>query len=247
MTGFVPGGVSIGLICPGEVKQTFFARFVELVLHDLSNQHRLFSHDRFWIQGHYGSGGIVQGRNDVALAMCETSQAEWLMWIDADMGFDPDIIDRLVDSADPVERPVVGALCFAQKNAGQKPFGARSFLTIPTIYEFVVRDGEAGVVPNLDYPRDSLVKCAATGAAAILIHRSVLETMRSRFDHDWYTPIRHGSGTVFSEDLSFCYRLGALDIPLHVNTAVKTTHDKGGIFLDEELFDHERAHREGDC
>jgi hypothetical protein len=36
-------------------------------------------------------------------------------------------------------------------------------------------------------------------------------------------------------------RLAALDIPVHVNTAVKTTHDKGGIFLDEETFDAQTA------
>jgi len=236
----IPGAVSIGLIHPGEVKATFFARFIELILYDLANDQRLFSHDKFWLQGQYGSGGIVQGRNDVALAMVETSDAEWLLWIDTDMGFDPDLADRLIESADPVERPVVGALCFGQKNDGGRPYGARNFKTQPTIYDFVVLEDQAGVTPRFDYDRDSMVKCGATGAAAILIHRTVLEQMRDVYGHDWYTPVRHETGTVFSEDLSFCYRLAGINVPLWINTAVKTTHDKGGIFLDEEQFDRER-------
>lgn len=236
----IPGSVSIGLIHPGNVHATFFARFIELILHDLAHEQRLFTHDKFWLQGQYGSGGIVQGRNDIALAMCDTSDAEWLMWLDTDMGFDPDIVDQLIESADPIERPVVGALCFGQKNDGGKPYGARWMKTQPTIYEFVVLEDQAGVTPKFSYDRDAMVKCGATGSAAILIHRTVLEKMRDVYGHDWYTPVRHETGTVFSEDLSFCYRLAGIDVPLYVNTAVKTTHDKGGVFLDEEQFDRER-------
>lgn len=257
----IPGSVSVGLIHPGEVRSLFFRCFVELMMHDLAGNHRLFSHDRFWLHGEYGSGGIVQGRNDVAKAMVETSEAEWLMWLDTDMGFDPDIIDRLVESADPNERPVVGALCFGQKNDGAKDHGARWFKTVPTIYNFVTIEGEAGVVPVFDYERDSMVQCEATGSAAVLIHRSVLEQMQKVYGNEWYTPVKHACGTTFSEDLSFCARLmnlydcgcgsdpdcdrcggsGRLNCPLFVDTRIRTTHDKHGIFLDQSTYVRERA------
>lgn len=237
----IDGSVSIGFIHDGSVRATFFTRFTELVLFDLANNQRLFSHDKFWLQGQYGSGGIVQGRNDIARAMCETSSAEWLLWIDTDMGFDPDLADRLIDAADPVERPVVGALCFAQKNDGGKPYGARWFRTQPTIYLWVDQGEDVGFTPRFDYERDAIVQCNATGSAAILIHRTVLERMRDELGADWYTPIKHKSGTVFSEDLSFCMRLMTMGVPVFVDTSVKTTHDKFGIFLDEEQYDRERA------
>lgn len=237
----ISGAVSIGLIHPGEVKATFFARFVELMLHDLATDRRLFSHDKMWLHGQYGAGGIVQGRNDIARAMCDTSSAEWLLFIDTDMGFDADMADRLIESADPVDRPVVGALCFAQKNDGTKPHGARWFRTMPTLFKFVRFEDQMGVSPIFDYDRDALVKCDATGAAALLIHRSVLEEMRERFGDEWFTPIRPEGGTVFSEDISFCARLVGMGVPLYVNTGIRTTHDKGGIFLDEEQYDRERG------
>jgi hypothetical protein len=28
---------------------------------------------------------------------------------------------------------------------------------------------------------------------------------------------------------------------VHVHTGIKTTHDKGGVFLDEEFFDRQQA------
>jgi hypothetical protein len=30
-------------------------------------------------------------------------------------------------------------------------------------------------------------------------------------------------------------------VPVHVDTAVKTCHEKGGIFLDEEAYDRDRT------
>ena len=242
----IPGSLTIGFIHNGEVRSVFLRSFVELALWDLAHNQRLFSHDKFWLQGQYGSGGIVAGRNDIARAMLETSEAEWLLWIDTDMGFDGDLGDRLIDSADPIERPVVGALCFGQKVDGGKPYGARWFRTQPTVYRYVETDEEAGFSSVFDYPRDRLVECDATGSAAILIHRSVIAMMRDEFGDQWYTPIKHPEfGTVFSEDLSFCLRLKALEVPLFVDTSVKTTHDKFGVFLDEDLYDREQEWRNG--
>ena len=78
---------------------------------------------------------------------------------------------------------------------------------------------------------------SATGGAIVLIHRTVIEDIRTQFGDVWYDPITHPSGVIFSEDLSFCIRVAALDLPLYVHTGVKTTHDKDGVFLDEEFFD----------
>jgi hypothetical protein len=56
----------------------------------------------------------------------------------------------------------------------------------------------------------------------------------------WFDTIRHPKGAHFSEDLAFCIRLAACGIPLHVHTGIRTTHDKGGVFLDEAHYDATR-------
>lgn len=237
----IPGTATIGLITDGNCRFTFLASLLELTLHDLAHEHRLFTHDRYWLPGIYGSGGIVQGRNDVARSFLDETEAEWLLWLDTDMGFDPDLLERLIAVADPVDRPIVGALCFALKKNGDKAHRGRRFVTIPTIYRFVQNDTEAGWLPQIKFERDALVECDGTGSAAILVHRSVLAAIRDEFGDDWYTPIQHKLGNVFSEDLSFCARARGCGFKIHVDTATGTTHDKGGLYLDIEQFDFEQT------
>jgi hypothetical protein len=65
----------------------------------------------------------------------------------------------------------------------------------------------------------------------------VLIDVREKYGDNWYTPITHPTGpTTFSEDLSFCVRAAACDHAAFVHTGVKTCHDKGFVFLDEEYF-----------
>jgi hypothetical protein len=112
---------------------------------------------------------------------------------------------------------------------------------VPTVYDLIDTGDEVGFSPNPDYGRDQIVETKGTGAACILIHRDALVKVRAKDGDAWFNPITHPTGLrgkprTFSEDLSFCVRLAAVGVPLHVDTRVKTVHHKGGMFLDEELF-----------
>jgi GT2 family glycosyltransferase len=157
--------------------------------------------------------------------------------VDSDMGFAPDTVERLIASAHKYDRPVVGALCFALRRAASDALHVTRYVTIPTVYEFVERDDEVGFRSNPDYPRDQLVEVAGTGAACMIVHRRALFKVREKYGDEWFTPVTHPTGkTTFSEDLSFCLRLAAAGIPVFVDTSVKTSHYKGGVYLDEGAF-----------
>lgn len=244
----IPGTVSLCYLHPGQVSHCFHESLASLLFHDATNKRRITSHLDGKLSIQVGSGGIVSGRNSIVSTFLDKTEAEWLFWIDSDMGFDEDTVDRLIEAADPDERPVVGGLAFALKSDGNKPMGAVRYRAIPTVYAYVDRDDEVGFTPQLDYPRDELIKVAATGGAIVLVHRTVLEQMRDRFGveppHRWYDPIpRPKGGGEFSEDMSFCVRVAALDLPLYVHTGIKTTHEKNGCFLDEEFYDRQEAAR----
>ncbi len=83
-----------------------------------------------------------------------------------------------------------------------------------------------GFVNWSTYRPNSLERVAGTGSAFILIHRDVLYQMRSKYGPVWYDPITPSGGRPISEDLSFCYRVGDVGIPIHVHTGIKTTHHK---------------------
>jgi GT2 family glycosyltransferase len=236
-----PGAVTVGYLHPGHLAACFARSLRDLLFADLAGNQRIVSHRFGEIDKECGSGGIVEGRNMLAKAMCDDSDAEWLFMVDSDMGFADDIVERLIAAADPELRPVVGGLAFAQKTDGRSSHYGIKYRAQPTLYDFHEDDDRIGVVPRFEYPRNTLVQVAATGGACLLIHRTALEAVRAKYGDVWFDTIRHPKGALFSEDLSFCIRLAACDIPLYVHTGIRTTHDKGGVFLDEAFYDASRA------
>lgn len=227
--------VCVGYLHPGHYAACFAESLLAMMVHDLSGPQRT-AHAHGKLASLTGAGGIPAGRNKLAKVTLDDAAADWLLMIDSDMGFDHNTIDRLIAAADPVKAPIVGALCFARKRDGAASFGGLRFRATPTLYTFI-DDGESfGFLPMFDYPPDTLVPVAATGAACVLIHRNALAAIRDRHGDAWFDPITHPNGTTFSEDLSFCLRAAACDLPLHVHTGIKTTHDKGSLFLDEDYF-----------
>lgn len=184
---------------------------------------------------------LPDARNETVRGFLDHSPCDWLLVVDSDMGFPPDTAERLIAAADPVERPIMGALCFAQKPNYADPLtGARRFSLYPTLFTWHDLPDKVGVLAMHDYPRDQVVKVAATGAACFVVHRVVLESMRDKYGDQWFSKIKHPTppphGTEFSEDLSFFIRAQACDFPVHVHTGVKTSHDKGGVHLTEDLY-----------
>lgn len=233
----IPGAVSVGFLHPGKLSFCFHEALTALLFFDAQGPQRIVSHDYGQLAKNCPPTGIVAGRNTLARMMCDKSQAEWLFMVDSDMAYDPDIVERLIAAADPIERPVVGGLCFAQKTDGKASLGGVRYRAVPTVYAWFEDDKEAGFVPIFDYTRDSMMEAAGTGGACLLIHRSVFEKMRVKFGDTWFDQANHPKHkTHFSEDLSFCVRLAACDIPLHIHTGIKTGHDKGSQFLDEEFY-----------
>jgi hypothetical protein len=246
----VPGSAVVGFLDGGGWSACFGLSYRDLCIHDAFHGQRMARSGPGELRALTGSGGIPANRNKVVRGFLDSTRGEWLLFIDTDMGFSADTLDRLITSADPVERPVMGGLCFAgvrdKAGSAASPLYAERFKIVPTVYAYVDTGDEIGFRPIPDYPRDQVMEVAGTGAACLLIHRSALETVRAKLGDVWFDPTTHptalkGKPRTFSEDLSFCVRLASCNIPVHVNTAVKTTHEKGMAFLDEDAFDQQLA------
>lgn len=221
-----------------EVTHSWHASTMALVSHDVANHQRVIGGG--WLATKYGTGGIVQARNDT-VAQFLKMDSEWLFWVDTDMGFSPDALDRLHEVADADSAPLVGGLCFMNRECGPDGMGGMLVQPMPTIFQWVdITRGEqsaTGFACMQDYPRNQLVRIAATGSAFVLIHRSVFERVEQQYGRSWYSPVySEGTGMWLSEDLSLCTRAGALEIPMHVHTGVQTSHLKH-YWLDERVCD----------
>lgn len=224
-----PGSVLAAYLHNGEVAHSFHYSCRQLVLHDAANHRRLVG----FVAQECGAGRITDGRN-AAVHRFLATDAEWLLFIDSDMGFDPDAVDQLVAVADPEKRPVVGALAFGQRRGAVGPAGSVRLQQFPTIYQWVMGSGISGCAPMHDYPANALVRCDGTGCAFLLIHRSVLGRMKDAYPphRPWFDEMIQ-AGRAFGEDLTFCWRLRELEIPLHVHTGVQTSHYKHAYLVED--------------
>lgn len=167
---------------------------------------------------------ISQQRNQAAQYAVDHGQD--LLFIDSDMGWPTDAIERLLK----VDVPVIGALCFGIIQGPPDGCGGYETKPYPTVF-----DWNDGYEIRWDYPRNQVVRVAATGAAFLLIRREVL----AKVGPGWFDRLEH-DGDLLGEDLSFCHRLRELDIPVHVHTGIRTTHYKS-IWVGEEQYIAHRA------
>ena len=231
-----PAKICIAYVHGLEVAHSWHQSLMATIAHDVANNQRIIGGG--WITTKYGTGGIVQARNDTTRQFVHgTPQADWLMWLDTDMGFEANAIDRLMEVADPETAPIVGGLCFMQRETGVDGTGGYLVEPAPTLFDWFDNGQQQGFTVRRDYDRDTMVQVAGTGSAFVLIHKSVFQRIEAEYGPTWYSPIyNHSTGTWISEDLSLCTRATALEIPIYVHTGVRTTHLKH-LWLDERIYD----------
>lgn len=178
------------------------------------------------IYGRISGPAVALMRNLLVVHFLYETDADWLWMVDTDMTFEPDIVSRLIKSANPDTKPVVGGLCFAGGDYG----GPMK----PTLYK-----GELLDEVIHDYRRDTMNRVPGTGAACLLMHRKALLAFDRYAPMPWFCE-EIVDGVAISEDKTFCRRLRALGIPLWVDTAVKLGHIKTRS-LCEAAYLEERA------
>lgn len=226
-----PGSVFFGFLHRDTMSASFVHSKDQLERYDLTHNQVLHS----WGGLRGGIDALQEARNSVVQQFLDTPECDWLFFVDDDMGFRPDTLDRLLDAADPEERPVVGALCFAYREYMTDGYGGYRRYPLPTIFEYQQHpDGNARFTGLRHYPANQLIPVHATGAACILIHRSVLERIRDEWGPVWFDRILGPDGRQ-GEDVSFCTRVAALDVPMFVHTGIRTTHHKE-LWLSETDF-----------
>lgn len=209
----------IGYVHPGTVRAEFCASLLAVCMEGGTPVTQVLA---------VGSGpNISHARNIVCRQFLEQDGADWLFMCDTDMWFARDTIDRLIAAAEPAARPVVGALCFSQNNdnGGGEPY--------PTMYELTERDGDLAFVRYKRWPEDTVMRVSGTGAAALLIHRMALARVEKHAGDaaaPWFRQSQTKTALI-GEDLTFCLRCAAADIPVHVHTGVRAGHMKTSMLI----------------
>lgn len=225
---------------------SFGANFVDSVLraaaYDKAHGNYLLHNSGLLNQGSlcavWGRAMELSHARNTATAAFLSSDSDWLLWWDTDIGCQQDAIERLMEVADPVERPIIGGLCFVEGDYSHDMHGGLRASLAPTMYDWTwvePKSGMPGVYKLLNrqtWPEDELVRVGATGTGFLLVHRSVFEGISDWLVENeapgniWFERIPGPDGELSGEDISFCMRANQIGKPIWVHTGITTTHQK---------------------
>lgn len=144
-----------------------------------------------------------------------------ILWLDSDMTFEPDLMERLSARLDegcefvsglyfkrkpPIE-PVIYKECGAREENGQ---------TLPFAHSYT------------DYP-DGLFEIAASGFGCVMVTTSLVQRVAEEYGLP-FSPILG-----FGEDLSFCCKVARLGVKMYCDSTIKLGHVGYHVF-DENDF-----------
>lgn len=129
------------------------------------------------------------------------SGADYVLWIDSDMTFPADALERLLEH----DKDMVTGLYFQRRGKHD-----------PVIYSDLNGDSRSAYS---DYPQDSLFKVAACGFGLVLMKSEVIAKVAQGNDGMTFQPFP-GIG----EDLSFCYRWNAVGGEIFCDSTLKLGH-----------------------
>ena len=134
-----------------------------------------------------------------------------ILWIDSDMTFAPDILERLSEDLD--EWDIVSGLYFKRQLPAE-----------PVIYKSVTFEPSLEVYS--DYPKDTVFPIAGCGFGGVLMKTEIMADLK-------VPPFNMFDG--ISEDLSFCLRMKGKKIAC--DSRVKLGHI-GRLVYTENLYEH---------
>ena len=158
---------------------------------------------------------VYDARNQITRYALEKGGFDYILWLDSDMTFDPDLMEKLIadieGKEDGVRKMAVTGLCFGRR----PPFK-------PCIYSRLDIQTNGKMVNPVcenwfDYPRDSVFEVDACGFACLLMRMEMLEAMGI-----YGVPFFPVGG--LGEDLTFCWRARKLDMKFHCDSRLKIGH-----------------------
>ena len=172
--------------------------------------------------GFVSSSLIYDARDELAAKAIEKG-FDRVLWLDSDMSFEPDLMERM--SADLDEGlDMVSGVYFSRKGPVR-----------PTIFQ------ECGIIKlpgdklapvhkhYMDYPKDTLFEIKACGFGAVMMTTDLLKRVKDKLG----MPFSPAAG--FGEDLSFCLRVENVGGKIWCDSRIKLGHVANRL-VTEELY-----------
>jgi hypothetical protein len=247
-------GTHIAIATPcygGQVFQNYFMSILKLVF-NASAQNVSLS---FLIRG--GDSLIPRIRNSMVAEFLATDHYTHLLWIDADLGFEPEAVFRLIMANRDVAAGVYPMKTQAWPEKIPEGMSKAEFDAKYARFPFNPKDGkvridEDGFIEVLDAPtglmlikREALLRMVEEYPDHKIIadHMPGLEHIAEKiekFNYRFFDVMTEANGRYLSEDYAFCRRWQAIGGRIFVDAASNMTH-QGGMLYAGNFLEHLRV------
>lgn len=152
---------------------------------------------------------VYNARNNLARQAIK-AEADWVLWLDSDMVFSPDLLQRMIKVCTENDIDFLTGLCFRRK----PPY-------TPCLFEKLEKlpdDKGAAYTALLSVP-EGRFKVGGCGFAGVLLSTDVLISVSARFQGRMFDPLP-GMG----EDVSFCWRARQCGYDIWCDSTIELGH-----------------------
>lgn len=150
---------------------------------------------------------VYVARNNLAQAAIK-SEADQVLWLDSDMVFTPDFLEKMQSVSKENNIDILTALCFRRK-----------FPFTPTIYDKLHYDGKKCYYTQFVSIPEERFKIGGCGMAGCLMGTDVLMSVSAKFGGRMFDPLE-GMG----EDISFCWRARECGYDIYCDPEITMGH-----------------------
>lgn len=167
---------------------------------------------------------VYNARNELARQAIK-SEADWVLWLDSDMVFEPDLLKKMLKVCEDNDIDFLTGLCFRRK----PPY-------TPTLFDRLDKMEHGASYTTIMSVPEGRFKVGGCGFAGVLMSTDVLLSVAARFGGRMFDPLEG-----FGEDVSFCWRARQCGYEIWCDSDIELGHI-GSMVVTREFFE---AYSEG--
>lgn len=167
---------------------------------------------------------VYNARNELARQAIK-SEADWVLWLDSDMVFEPDLLKKMLKVCEENNIDFLTGLCFRRK----PPY-------TPTLFDRLDKMEHGASYTTIMSVPEGRFKVGGCGFAGVLMSTDVLLSVAARFGGRMFDPLEG-----FGEDVSFCWRARQCGYEIWCDSDIELGH-VGSMIVTREFFE---AYSEG--
>ena len=166
-------------------------------------------------------GGTIYKMRNAGIRCAKQQGCDAVLFIDADMTFEPDALERIVSH----DKPIVGGFCRKRR----KPFGSVLYRYVEELDQFTLIEAPEG---------DGLIEVDATGGAFLYVKMEVFDELERQgkpwfINKEIYEEDCIRDEDFMGEDLYFFRQILETDYPVYVDLGLKVGHLAHAIITSE--------------